>query len=139
MPMTPSLALIVDDEEVFREIVSATLRASGFATVTADTVADALKKAHELHPCVVVSDIFMPPGPSGWELARALRRNRETSDIKIVFFTSLQDPWLEVPKDERDAVASELGDVEFFDKTDDMEMLSQKVLHLVEGDETITI
>lgn len=124
------LVLIVDDEEPFLEIASLRLHAAGFRTAHARNVPDALAKAERLMPDFVLSDIYMPPGPSGWELALALRRDPAMRTIKFAFFTSLRDPWMEL-RNGRRAVAEELGRVVFFNKMDDTEKLGQKIANCI--------
>lgn len=124
------LVLLVDDEEMFLEIASIKLQADGLMTALASGVRDAIVKAERLLPDLVLSDIYMPPGPSGWELALELRRNPKTREIKFAFFTSLRDPWGELHSDPKTVVA-ELGSVAFLNKTDDIQELSRKVLELV--------
>ena len=124
------LVLIVDDEEVFLEIASVKLQASGFETLLANEVQDALVKAETCLPDLVLSDVYMPPGISGFEFALELRRNPRTREIKIAFFTSLRDPWAEL-RDNRKEVMKQLGDVVFFSKTDDVDNLAAGVIALV--------
>jgi CheY-like chemotaxis protein len=124
------LVLLVDDEEVFLEIASVKLRTEGFETAMAQDVRDALVMAERLLPDIVLSDIFMPPGPNGWEFALELRRNPKTCAIKIAFFTSLRDPWLELSMD-RTKLAAELGPVTFLSKTDDVDALAERVRRLL--------
>jgi CheY-like chemotaxis protein len=128
---TNPLVLLVDDEEVFLEIASVKLRAEGLETIMTQDFRDALEKAERLLPDLVLSDIYMPPGPSGWELALELRRNPKTREIKIAFFTSLRDPWMELRRERKAAVAAELGKVTFLSKTDDVEVLAERVMDLI--------
>lgn len=128
---TQPFVLLVDDEEIFLEIASVKLHANGFMTAIANDVRDALEKAESLQPDLVLSDIYMPPGPSGWELALKLRHNPKTCAIKLAFFTSLSDPWLEMPKEERQKITSELGNVVFLSKTDDVDTLATGVSRLI--------
>lgn len=132
--MTPArerpLVLLVDDEEVFLEIASTKLKTEGFLTVVAYTVTDALTKAEELLPDLILSDVYMPPGPNGWEFALEIRRNPKTRNIRFAFFTSLRDPWAELKKEHASA-AQELGRVTFFSKMDDVDHLADLVGKLI--------
>ena len=56
------LILLIDDEDNFLEIASVKLQANGFETIIVHTVPEALSKAEELLPDVILSDIYMPPG-----------------------------------------------------------------------------
>ena len=119
--------LLVDDEEIFLEIASVKLRAEGLETVKTQDVRDAIVKAESLLPDLVLSDIYMPPGPSGWELAIQLRRNPKTQKIKIAFFTSLRDPWAELQNNLRKAAADLIGPVAILSKMDDVDRLARRV------------
>ncbi len=112
------LVLLIDDEEDFLEIASVQLRSEGFDTVITRSVDEALTKAEELLPDLILSDIYMPPGPSGWEFAMAVRRNPKIQRIQFAFFTSLRDPMAEIPQAERARLAEELAGVVFFSKLD---------------------
>jgi CheY-like chemotaxis protein len=124
---TPPLILLVDDEEEFLEIASLKLRGKGFETFTTNDAHVALAKAEELQPDLILSDIYMVPGPNGWDLALELKRNPKTRDIKLVFFTSLRDPWIEIPTEAREVVVSKLGNPMFLSKIDDVDTLGEKI------------
>ncbi len=124
---TPPLALVVDDEEAFLEISSMKLRAAGFKTETASGAFAALEKAEALQPDFILSDIYMAPGPSGWDFALELHRNPKTRDIKMALITSLRDPWLDVPPTERQALSREVGTIVVLSKIDDLVGLGERV------------
>ena len=128
---TQPLILLVDDEDEFLEIASLKLQSKGFATVTTNDGRVALAKAEELQPDLVLSDIYMVPGPNGWELALELHRNPKTQKIKLVFFTTLSDPWLDISQEARVKIMAELGNVVFLNKIDDVDVLPQKINHLL--------
>lgn len=129
---TPPLVLLIDDESEFLEIASLKLKGSGFETFATTDGHEAILKAEELQPDLVLSDIFMVPGPNGWELALELKRNPKTRDIKLVFFTSLRDPWSEIPHEAREKVAAELGHPIFLSKIDDVEVLGERISKIME-------
>ncbi len=132
------LVLLVDDEEIFLEIVSVKLQASGFDTDSARSAREAVEKAERLLPELVLSDIYMPPGASGWELAFELRENPKTRDIKIAFFTSLRDPWTVAPSDQLDKITSELSNVAIFNKAEDVGFLPAKLSALIKDTQSVT-
>lgn len=78
--------LLVDDHEVIRQgLRRAFERDPGFDVVgEAGSVADAVRKAGELQPDVVIMDLRLPDG-SGLEATRALRAAR--ADVGIVVLT----------------------------------------------------
>jgi CheY-like chemotaxis protein len=122
-----ALIILVDDEADFLEIATLKLRGKGFETFATTDGQVAVAKAEELQPDLVLSDIYMPPGPNGWEVALALHRNPKTCTIKIAFFTSLSDPWAEVSAGIREEIATKLGIPIFLSKVDDIEVLGEKV------------
>ena len=125
------LILLVDDEAEFLEIASMKLQGRGFETVAETDVHAALAKAESLLPDLVLSDVYMEPGPNGWEFALELHRNPKTRAIKLAFFTSLRDPLVEIPPDARAEVSAELGRPIFLSKVDDVEILGEKVSQLI--------
>lgn len=127
------LVLMVDDEAVFLEIASVKLHEAGCETVIAHNSHEALEKAEAMAPDLVLSDIYMPPGPSGWELAFELRHNPKTRNIKFAFFTSLRDPLAELPRKYIEDVA-QLGSVSIFSKTDDVDQFAKKAVAMIKKD-----
>lgn len=79
--------LIVDDHDIVRKGLAMLLsRQADFLVVgEAGTVAEAVKKAQDLEPDVVVLDIQLPDG-SGVEACREMRDNDK--DIKVLMLTS---------------------------------------------------
>ena len=127
------LILLVDDESDFLEIASMKLQRSGFETFATTSGHEAISKAEELQPDLVLSDIYMVPGPNGWEVALELHHNPRTRGIKLAFFTTLSDPWMEIPPEAREKLAAELAHIAFLSKIDDVEMLGDRIAHLIEN------
>jgi DNA-binding response OmpR family regulator len=79
--------LVVDDDEVIRQLIAVNLTLEGFDVVTAVDGKDCLEKVVEAHPDVITLDIMMPR-LDGWVTATQLRRNPETAGIKVVLITA---------------------------------------------------
>jgi CheY-like chemotaxis protein len=126
------LVLLVDDEDAFLEIAGAKLQSYGFDTVAVKDAHEALRKAESLHPDFVLSDVYMEPGPSGWDFARELHENPRTRDIKFAFFTSLRDPWLELKRNQEDILKELGGPPVFLSKMDDVDNLAERVLKILQ-------
>lgn len=79
--------LIADDEAHILHVVQIKLQKGGFEVVTALDGREALDLACRIHPLAIVTDLQMPY-LSGLELAAALARNPDTSDIPVILLTA---------------------------------------------------
>ena len=79
--------LVVDDDEVIRQLIAVNLTLEGFDVATAVDGQDCLDKVTAIDPDVITLDIMMPR-LDGWMTASLLRRNPETSAIKVVLITA---------------------------------------------------
>jgi len=75
--------LIVDDDRDIRETLEEILTYEGYVVATARNGADALEKARELHPSVILLDLFMPV-MDGAEFRRRQRVDPEIGEIPVV-------------------------------------------------------
>ena len=78
-----SMVLVVDDKEMLRDSVGATLRRAGFEVVSAPDGAAAVELAARRRPDAVVSDMRMP-GMSGLELVEKLRELDDALPVVIM-------------------------------------------------------
>lgn len=122
------LILIADDDLGFLEIVCTALKRNGFLVAEAHDGTEAVQKAVNLHPDLILMDINMP-GEGGTEAILDLKKNPESKDIKVIFLTSETEPWpaFKKGKDEASEVAKELGATEFLNKTKDLDKIIEKV------------
>jgi len=65
--------LIVDDESSLLSLLQDSLAAAGFRAVTAGSADEALSLIKQRHFPVVLTDLYMPGGPSGLELVQSVR------------------------------------------------------------------
>ena len=79
--------LVVDDDEVIRQLIAVNLTLEGFEVDTAVDGKDCLEKVGEVKPDVITLDVMMPR-LDGWVTATQLRRNPETAQIKVVLITA---------------------------------------------------
>jgi len=79
--------LVVEDTRSEMELMSHYLRESGYIVINADSAREALNKAIEQKPDVIVTDVVMP-GMSGFELCRSLKKNPVTAEVPIIICTS---------------------------------------------------
>ncbi|MBF0436288.1 MAG: hybrid sensor histidine kinase/response regulator [Magnetococcales bacterium] len=94
MSVLPRL-LIVDDQPDNIRILTHAL-GKEFAVVPAMDGLSGLTRAKEQpQPDLILLDVMMP-GMDGFDVCRCLKRDPETSDIPVIFLTSLSDPMHEV-------------------------------------------
>ena len=79
--------LVVDDDEVIRQLIAVNLTLEGFDVATAVDGQDCLDKVAAIDPDVITLDVMMPR-LDGWVTAGQLRRNPQTSRIRVVLITA---------------------------------------------------
>ena len=82
--------LLVEDEVLIRMDVADTLRTRGWHVVEAGTVRDALDALASSQFDVVLTDVHMPGGLTGVDLARIVKR--EKSSVAVVVMSGLHKP-----------------------------------------------
>jgi CheY-like chemotaxis protein len=110
------LILVVDDEQNFREIISALLGASGFKVVTAENGEEALDHAEKLKPGLILLDMKMSGMDGGTVLAK-LKEKEDMKDIKVIFLSNFGD----ARKDGQEAdqhFSKEAGALDYINKSD---------------------
>ena len=79
--------LVVDDDEVIRQLIAVNLTLEGFDVATAVDGQDCLDRVGDVNPDVITLDVMMPR-LDGWVTATQLRRNPVTAGIKVVLITA---------------------------------------------------
>lgn len=79
--------LIVDDEPDTLELIEFNLKAAGFRCLTAGDGTEALRKAREFHPQLIILDLMIPE-IDGLEVCKLLRRDVNTASIPIIMLTA---------------------------------------------------
>lgn len=87
---TDPLVLVVDDETRITKLVALALGDDGFRVITAEGGREALEKAEEYRPDVVLLDIMMPD-LDGIEVMRELRERRPVAVILLTAKDSTSD------------------------------------------------
>jgi PAS domain S-box-containing protein len=77
-----ALILVVDDEITTRELLTSYLGPE-YRIATAESAAEAVQKAQQLHPDAITLDVMMP-GSNGFEILAELRQDPETANIPII-------------------------------------------------------
>lgn len=79
--------LVVDDDEVIRQLIAVNLTLEGFQVETASDGQDCLNRVLDVMPDVITLDVMMPR-LDGWMTATKLRGNEETRHIKVLLITA---------------------------------------------------
>jgi two-component system sensor histidine kinase/response regulator len=83
--------LIVDDVKITLEVLSQFFGEKGFNVLVAENGEETLKITQNVHPDLILLDIMMPEGISGFEVCQRLKSQKTTQDIPIIFMTALTD------------------------------------------------
>ncbi|MFA1539966.1 response regulator transcription factor [Actinomadura monticuli] len=79
--------LVVDDDEVIRQLIAVNLQLEGFEVSTAVDGQDCLERVAEVRPDVITLDVMMPR-LDGWVTAVKLREDPGTAHIRVVMITA---------------------------------------------------
>ena len=123
---TPPFILVVDDEDNLREVIMKELVSIGFEVQGAVNAEDAIKKAGELKPDLILMDIRMPGKMNGVDAAISIKNNPDTQDIKIAFLSSDDDPWPALVGTKAD-VSKSMGMEDFISKLENLDVFVAKV------------
>jgi putative two-component system response regulator len=85
-----SLVLIVDDEYIGRETLQSVLEGEGYQLEMAESGFQAIEKAKQLLPDVILLDVMMP-GMTGFEVCQRIRSDPQIAEIPIIILTALDD------------------------------------------------
>jgi DNA-binding response OmpR family regulator len=112
-----NLVLIADDDADIVRFVALNLRLEGFDVVVANDGQDALDKALDVRPSLIVLDTMMPR-MDGYEVCSRLRDERPDTPIPVIMltakslaadramaFTAGADDWVTKPFDPADLVS----------------------------------
>jgi DNA-binding response OmpR family regulator len=116
-----TLVLIADDDRDIVRFVALNLRLEGFDVAVADNGQDALDKALDAHPSLILLDTMMPR-MDGYEVCSRLRDQRPDGRIRVIMltakscdadramaFTAGADDWVTKPFDPADLVSKVKG------------------------------
>lgn len=117
--------LIIDDSELTLHLVQKTLNKAGFEVFTTSSILEFDKIVKESRPDLIITDIKMPE-ISGDNICEVLKRDYNTGDIPIVFFSSLSD-------DELKALAEKSGADGYISKEHGLDELESMIKQVVEG------
>ena len=80
------ILLLADDSVVIRKLVGLSFANEDVEVVTTDTGDDALARAREIQPDLVLADVVMP-GKSGYEVCEAIKADASLRHIPVLLLT----------------------------------------------------
>ncbi|MGH3314387.1 MAG: response regulator [Streptomyces sp.] len=87
MPGTYGRVLVVDDDQVIRQLIKVNLELEGFEVVTAADGAECLDVVHGVRPDLVTLDVMMPR-LDGLRAAEQLRSDPRTRHIPVAIISA---------------------------------------------------
>lgn len=84
--------LVVDDSQAMIRYLTGILEGKGYRVITAVDGLEAINKAEEYHPELILLDILMP-NLNGYETCRRLKSKEKTKDIPVIMVTSQGSPF----------------------------------------------
>jgi twitching motility two-component system response regulator PilH len=79
--------MVVDDSPTERFFLSGLLSKQGYQVVTAESGEEAITKAKQEKPDLILMDVVMP-GLNGFQATRAITKDDETKDIPVIMCTT---------------------------------------------------
>ncbi len=83
--------LIVDDDESMVEAMEAILESKDYEVVTAYNKEDGMKQVEDAQPDLIVLDVMMSHMTDGFQIARKLKSDSQTSHIPILMITAIHN------------------------------------------------
>lgn len=85
--MCVTKVLLVEDNEMNRDMLSRRLERRGYEVVLAEDGDQGLQRAADTRPDLILLDMSLP-GVDGWEVARRLKADPATAAISIIALTA---------------------------------------------------
>lgn len=118
--------LVVDDDPEIVAMLNTRLSKRGYTVSTAFDGNKAIELAKRELPDIVLLDVMMP-GKSGWEVARTLKQDPVTANVKIVMVSAIGEKTNEI-------TAPIYGADAHVDKPFEFEHLERVIARLLLGD-----
>ncbi|NDJ54095.1 MAG: response regulator transcription factor [Chloroflexi bacterium] len=115
--------LVVEDEVITSDLLRRYFEMVGYEVINALTGTDAIEKANDQLPEVIILDIMLPD-MDGYEICRRLRANERTNRIPIIFLTQKDER-----RDRLDGLG--LGADDYITKPFDVEELRLRVHNII--------
>ena len=84
----PAKILVADDEPDIANLARMILEKQGYRVLMASNGVEALEKAENVMPDLILLDVVMP-AKTGWEVCKTLKAQESTRRIRVLIFTVL--------------------------------------------------
>jgi len=84
--------LLADDSATIQKVIDLTFSDEGLEVITVGDGRQAIEKLDEVHPDIVLADVFMP-GVSGYELCEYIKRTERFSHIPVMLLVGSFEPF----------------------------------------------
>jgi len=115
----PRCILVVDDDEMTRELIGFSLRAIGHEVITVEDGVHAILKIRERKPDLAILDVMLPD-LSGLELLNIIRAEFMMKEMPVILISRLGNEKLII-------AADKLGAANYLVKPFEMEQLIEKI------------
>ncbi|GEM_PF-915232 len=90
LPAESGIVLVIDDDDVVRNLLQAYLSKIGYQVALADNGKEGLALAKKLRPNAITLDVMMP-GMDGWEVLSQLKADPDLAHIPVIVLTMVED------------------------------------------------
>ncbi|HZJ55186.1 MAG TPA: response regulator, partial [Myxococcaceae bacterium] len=88
----PKTLLVADDSLTIRKVIGMVLALEDFQITSVDNGIDAIARAREMRPDLVIADVLMP-GRSGYEVCETLKSDPATASIPVLLLAGNFEPF----------------------------------------------
>src|SRR5262249_14295588 len=88
----PKTLLVADDSLTIRKVIGMVLALEDFQLTSVDNGIDAITRAREMKPDLVLADVLMP-GRSGYEVCEALKSDPSTAHVPVLLLSGNFEPF----------------------------------------------
>jgi CheY-like chemotaxis protein len=83
--------LIIDDDPDMVESMKVVLESKGYEVISASSGEEGINKTREVKPHLVILDIMMETRDKGFDVARTIKKSRESKHIPILMVTAIKE------------------------------------------------
>src|SRR3990172_9325630 len=116
--------LLADDSITIQKVIALTFAGEDYKITAVDNGADAIEKAREIKPDIILADVMMPQ-KNGYEVCQTLKNNPELRSVPILLLAGTFEPF-----DEEEA--NRAGADGYIIKPFESQILVQKVKDLLQ-------